>query len=80
MCSKWHIQQAIQDTTAMKFRRLGSSLAGLSSVTLLPRWASNAWVMGAFADDVSASSALGRVVQTMGSATNALPPDMVRTS
>jgi hypothetical protein len=66
----------ISDSTAMKFRGSVSSSAKLSSNVLLPGRAINAWVVGVSTDDVST---LGRVVQTMGSTANALPPGMVRT-
>jgi hypothetical protein len=62
-----------------KFRSLGSSSKGISFDALLPSRATNAWAMGASTDDVSTLSTLGRVVHTLGSATDALPPEMVRT-
>jgi hypothetical protein len=62
-----------------KFRRLGSSSVGASSGALLPDRVINAWAVGAFADDVFALSTLERVVRSMDSATNALPPEVVRT-
>jgi hypothetical protein len=41
--------------------------------------ATNAWAMGASADDGPNLSSLGGVVQSMGATTNALPTGMVRT-
>jgi hypothetical protein len=46
----------------------------VSSDALLPDRATNAWVMGASADDVSTLSTVGRVVWTLSSDPNALPP------
>jgi hypothetical protein len=74
------ILQVIQDTTAAKFRRLGSSSKGVSSDTLLHGWATNVGTVGTSANDVSALSTLGRVVWIMCSATDTLSPWMVRTS
>jgi hypothetical protein len=79
-CNWQLMQQAIQDTTTTKFKRLGSSSKGVSYDALLPNWATNAKTVGAFADVVPAFSDLGRVVWTLGSATSALSPGMVRTS
>jgi hypothetical protein len=70
----------ILDSTAVKFRRLGSSSVGLPSGTLLPSRATNAWAVGASADDVSTLSTLGELVGTVGSAADALPHWMIRTS
>jgi hypothetical protein len=70
----------IQDTTAEKLRRLGSSSMGLSSDTLLPDRAIDAWAVGASTDDVSTLSILGRVVLTVGSIADALSLRMVRTN
>jgi hypothetical protein len=53
------------------------SSVGLSFGTLLPGRATNAYVVGASADDVSALSTMGRVVHTMVSAADALPLRMV---
>jgi hypothetical protein len=78
-CGRKLVQQPIQDTAMTKFRRSGSSSTGVSSDVLLLDWATNAWAVEASADDVSALSTLGRVVGSMDSATNALPPKMVRT-
>jgi hypothetical protein len=61
----------------MKVKRLGSSSMGLSSSTSLPDRATNAWAVWASADDLST---LGGVVQTVGSAADAFPPGMVKTS
>jgi hypothetical protein len=72
-------RQMISDPAVAKFRRTGSSSARLSSGALLLGRATNAWIVGTFTDDVSALSSLGGVVQTMSSATDALPPRMVRT-
>jgi hypothetical protein len=69
----------ISDSTVMKFRRMGSSSARLSFGALLPGRATNAWVVGASADDVSTLSSLGGVVWTMDTTVNALLPRMVRT-
>jgi hypothetical protein len=63
------IRQVISDSTASKFRRLGSSSARVSSDGLLPCWATNAWAVGASADDVPALSSLGGVVLTMDTTT-----------
>jgi hypothetical protein len=73
------IRQTISDSTAPKYRSSGSSLARVSSGTLLLGRATNAWAVGAFADDVPTLSSLGRVVRTIDTATNALPPRMIRT-
>jgi hypothetical protein len=51
--------------------------AGVSFDGLLLGWATNAWAMGASVDDVFT---LGGVVWIVGSAIDALPPDMVGTS
>jgi hypothetical protein len=69
----------ISNSVATKFRRLGSSSARLSSDTLLFGRSTNAYVVGTSADDVPSLSTLGRVVPTMGSTADALPPRMVRT-
>jgi hypothetical protein len=53
---------------------------GLSSDASLLSRATNAWAVGAFADGVTTLSTLDRVVWTVGSTTDALPPRMVRTS
>jgi hypothetical protein len=74
------ILQAVQDSTTAKFRRSGSSSAGLPSDTLLPGQTTNAQAMGAFADDVSVLSTLGGVVWTVSSVADALSSRMVRTS
>jgi hypothetical protein len=68
------ILQAIQDTTAAKFRRLGSSSKGVLSDALLHGWATNVGIVGTSTDDVSALSTLGRVVWIMRSATDTLSP------
>jgi hypothetical protein len=68
----------ISDIAALKFRRSGSSSARLSFDALLPGQATNAWAMGASADDVDTLSSLGGVVWTMGTTTDALPPGKVR--
>jgi hypothetical protein len=80
LCNRELIQQANQDSVTMKFRRSGSSSVRLLSGVLLPDRATNAWAVGASADDASTLCTLGRVVQTMGSTTDALPPEMVRTT
>jgi hypothetical protein len=80
ICSRELIQEAIQDATMVEFRRLGSSLAGLSFGALLPGWVTNAWAIGGSTDGVSALSTLGGVVRSMSSTTDALSPGMVRTS
>jgi hypothetical protein len=58
-CGRKLVWQPIQDTAATKFRRLGSSSIGASYDTLLSDRATNACVVGASADDVSALSTLG---------------------
>jgi hypothetical protein len=63
-----------------EFRRLGSLLKGVSSDALLPGRATNAKTVGPSVDDVSYLSTLGRVVWTLGSAADALSPEIVRTS
>jgi hypothetical protein len=78
-CNRKLVQQPIQDAAATKFRRAGSSSTRASSDALLLDWATNAWVVGASADDVFTLSTLDKVVRSMDSATNALPPVMVRT-
>jgi hypothetical protein len=74
------IQQVIQDSTTVKFRRSGSSSAGLPFGALLPGQAANAWAMVSSADDVSTLSTLDGVVQTVGSTADALSHGIVRTS
>jgi hypothetical protein len=69
----------ISDSIASRFRRLGSSSARLSYSTLFLGQATNAWAMETSTDDVSTLSSLGGVVRTMGIATNALQPRMIRT-
>jgi hypothetical protein len=69
----------ISDSTVVKFRRSRPSLARLSSGTLLPGRATNAWAVGAFTNDVSTLSSLGGVVRIVGSTTDALPSRMART-
>jgi hypothetical protein len=69
----------ISDSTVAKFRRPGLSSVRLLSGALLPGQATNAWAVGTSADDVPTLSTLGRVVRTMGSTADALPPGMVRT-
>jgi hypothetical protein len=69
----------ILDHAVTKFRRLGSSIARLSSSALLSGQATNAWAMGASTDDVSTLSFLGGVVWTMDTTTDALLPVIVRT-
>jgi hypothetical protein len=64
----------------VEFRRLGPRSKGISFVALLPDRATNVRTVGASTDDVSILSTLGRVVWTLGSTTDALPPGMVRTS
>jgi hypothetical protein len=44
-------RQTVSDSTMMGFRRSGSSSPRLSSDALLLGWATNAWAMGASADD-----------------------------
>jgi hypothetical protein len=78
-CGRKIIRRSIQDTDVTKFRRLGSSSAGASSGALLPDRVINAWVVGASVDDVFVLSTLERVVRSMDSATNALPPEVVKT-
>jgi hypothetical protein len=63
----------------MKFTRSGSSPTGASFGALLLDQATNAWVVRASTDDVSALSTLGGVVQSMDSVANALALGMVRT-
>jgi hypothetical protein len=63
----------------VKFRRSESSSVGLSFGALLPSRATNAWAVRASTDDVSTLFTLGGVVQTVGSAVDALPPRMLRT-
>jgi hypothetical protein len=60
-----------------KFRRLESLSTGASFDALLPDRATNAWVVGTSADDVSSLSILGEVVWSMDSATDALTLGMV---
>jgi hypothetical protein len=71
--------QTISDSAVVKFRRPGSSSVRLLSGALLPDWATNAWSVGTSTDDIPTLSTLSRVVRTMGSVVNALPPGMVRT-
>jgi hypothetical protein len=77
-CSRQFVQQAIQNSVVTEFKRLGSSVEGISTDALLPGWATNVGTVGASVDDVSTLSLLGRVLSTLGSATNALSPGMVR--
>jgi hypothetical protein len=80
ICSRELIRQTILDSAVSKFRKSGSTSARLSSNALLTSRATNAWAMGAFVDHVPALSSLGGVVRTTGAtATDALPPGMVRT-
>jgi hypothetical protein len=58
---------------------MGASPPRLSSDASLSGRATNAWVMGASADDVPTLSSLDGVVRSMGTTTDALPPGMVRT-
>jgi hypothetical protein len=69
----------ISDSAASKVRRSESLSAGVSSGALLPSGATNVWVVGASANDVPALSSLGRMVRTVDTTTDALPPRMVRT-
>jgi hypothetical protein len=73
-------RQMILDSATVKFRRPASSSIRLSYDALLFSWATNAWAVGISTNDVPALSTWGRVVQTMGSTTDALPPEMVRTN
>ncbi len=66
------IHQAIQDLTAVKFRRPGSLSVGASYDTVLLGRATNAWAVGTSADDVSTLSSLGRVVRAMDATADAL--------
>jgi hypothetical protein len=59
-CNWELIRQMISDSTAVKFRRLGSSLIRLSSSVLPSSRATNAWAVGASANDVSTLSSLGK--------------------
>jgi hypothetical protein len=63
------MQQMILDSIMVKFRGLRLSLARLSKDALLPGRATNAWAVGASADDVSTLPSLGEVVWTVGSIT-----------
>jgi hypothetical protein len=72
------IQQAIQDTATVKFRRVGPSSKGVLSGALLSGWVTNVGTVGA-SNHVSALFALGRVVWALYSTSNALSPGMVRT-
>jgi hypothetical protein len=69
-CNRELIRQATHDSTAVKFRRLGSSSVRLSSDALISGQAANTKAMGAFADDVSTLPTLDRLVWTVG------PPPM----
>jgi hypothetical protein len=69
----------ISDSAVSKVRRSESPSAGVSSSALVPSGATNAWAMGASAGDVHALSSLGRMVRTVDTTTDALPPRMVRT-
>jgi hypothetical protein len=69
----------ISDSAATKVKGSGSLLARLSSSALLPGWATNAWVVGTSANDVSTLSSLGGVVWVMGTTADVLSPEMVRT-
>jgi hypothetical protein len=66
VCSRVLIHQVVQDSTVEKFRGSGSSSVGLSSDALPFSRATNAQVVGASTDDVSALSTLGGVVQIVG--------------
>jgi hypothetical protein len=79
ICSRELIRQAIPDTTTAAFRRSGASPPRLSSGASLFGRATNAWAMGASADDVPTLSSLGGLVRSMGATIDALPPGMVRT-
>jgi hypothetical protein len=77
-CGRKFIWRPIYDTATTKFRRFRSLSTGASFGALLLSRATNAWAVGAFADDVSTLSTLSRVVRPMDTATDALPPWMVR--
>jgi hypothetical protein len=61
-CERKLVHQPTQDTVVVKVRRSGSSSTEASSDALLPDWATNAWAMGTFGDDVSVLSTLDGVV------------------
>jgi hypothetical protein len=61
----------IKYTAVTEFRRLGSSLEGVSYGTLSPYWATNVETVGASTDDVPTLPTLGWMVLTMGSTANA---------
>jgi hypothetical protein len=73
------VWQAISDPTIATFRRTGASPPRLSFSASLSSRVTNAWAVGASADDVPTLSSLGGVVRSMGATTDALPPGMVRT-
>jgi hypothetical protein len=80
-----HVHQGAHPTSDLglhgEIQKLSeSSSTGLSSDALLLNRATNAWVMGVFANDVPVLSTLVRVVQTMGSNVDALLSGMVKTS
>jgi hypothetical protein len=60
-----------------KIQKVGIIIRGIIMLCLTSGWATNAWVVGASANDVST---LDGVVQTIGNAIDALSLEVVRTS
>jgi hypothetical protein len=79
-----HLQQAAHLANDFRLhhgevQKTGIVVSQIINRHLTSRLGHNAWAVGASTDDLPAMSTLGRVVQTMGSAGNALPLRMVRT-
>jgi hypothetical protein len=74
------VQPTIHDTTTAKFRRSVSLSTGVSSGALPPDRATNAQVVGASTDNVSALSTLDGVVRSVDSGTNVFSPRVARTA
>jgi hypothetical protein len=79
ICSWELVRQVVSNPTIAAFIRLGASPLRLSSGAPLFCRATNAWAVGASADDVPTLFSLGGVVRSMGATTNALPLRMVST-
>jgi Na+-translocating ferredoxin:NAD+ oxidoreductase RnfE subunit len=63
-----------------KIQKVGIIIRGIIMLCLTSGRATNAWVVGASANDVSTLSTLDGVVQTMGNAIDAHSLGVVRTS
>jgi hypothetical protein len=79
ICSWELVWQEVSNPTTTAFIRSGASPPRLSSGAPLFCRATNAWAVGASADDVPSLFSLGGVVRSMGATTDALPLRMVST-